>query len=315
MRSKNGWIVASKPNINSYFLPNVVKIDDKHFIIPYTRSGYLRFKKYDIKTNKWTKLHTQYKLQSISSDLQISYDAKSNCVYFLHNSKLICIEINEEENNIIIYPLNEQLQGYLDAMIMCNEYFHVFEVNWFNQQYIHYIWNNDTLTQHSSITDFSSHFKSFYVSSKKELFVVGGDTIHRFCNKEKKWNILDFKLPQKLGLFELILTSDERYVIIFHKSDIYVLDWKLMKMRKSKLRSPCSKDLTAVLMDYKEENDLLVNGFINQETKRFEMNIPLALINLIGIWVSTQYVHVISKNSCLKHHKIKIDQIFQFDGM
>ena len=58
-------------------------------------------------------------------------------------------------------------------------------------------------------------------------------------------------------------------------------------------------------MENKNENDLLVYGFIRNEVNVFNINMPLALMSLVGLWHSIEYVHVINK----KGYHWKIDNI------
>ena len=57
-----------------------------------------------------------------------------------------------------------------------------------------------------------------------------------------------------------------------------------------------------------EENALCVYGFVREEMHKFNMNIPSALIGLITIWHSMEYVHVIQTWNG-GHWKINVDKL------
>ena len=58
----------------------------------------------------------------------------------------------------------------------------------------------------------------------------------------------------------------------------------------------------AIVMENKNENELLIN--------EYNMSIPVALIGLIEIWHSFEYVHVIKyDDGC--HWKINVDKIMK----
>ena len=60
-------------------------------------------------------------------------------------------------------------------------------------------------------------------------------------------------------------------------------------------------------MENKQENELLIHGFVEKKMKKYNINIPFALIGLIAIWHSIEYLHVI--NIAGYHYKIHIDKI------
>ena len=77
------------------------------------------------------------------------------------------------------------------------------------------------------------------------------------------------------------------------------------------------QECEAVKMEDEEQNDLLVHGFLRKSMKKSKMNIPFALINLITIWHSIEYVHVMSNamsdyedENKFNHWKINVDKIF-----
>ena len=66
----------------------------------------------------------------------------------------------------------------------------------------------------------------------------------------------------------------------------------------------------AIIMENKQENDLLVHGFVRNKMEKYNINIPFALIGLFAIWNLTEYVHVIG--SVYEHHcKINVDKIIK----
>ena len=113
--------------------------------------------------------------------------------------------------------------------------------------------------------------------------------------------------------FGHVITSDERFIIIlggyggrdkWWLDSIFILDLYTMKFSKSDIRLPFSQECEAIIMENKYENDLLVHGFIKKEINKirdYNLYIPFALISLICIWHSIEYIHAIKVTSFVEH--------------
>ena len=212
---------------------------------------------------------------------------------------------------------------------------------------LHEIWNDDTKKlQHihtfhefARVNHTFSGFKKFgliYSSKRKELLLFGGkhneqpplDMIYRYSLLTRNWVKLDHKLPRKMYGFGCVMTKCQRYIIIlgeehevrsgrYHdywlRQEIFIFEPATMQFIKSKIKLPFGSGCKAIIMDDKHKNDLLVHGFVKKSINKYNMNIPFALISLIGVWHSMEYIHVIeacnSKNP--RHWKINVDEIIK----
>ena len=324
------WIWQRYPGINfdECHKSNLVRIDDFTFIFA-TKAGFYSF---NTKQNKWEK--KKKKLSKYSTSLSIAYNA---------NSKDLFISTSRTNSSTHFHIFNmgrKELQRItsdetcLPQLICMDSVCHCIgpdgDVNG------HKVFNHDTKRwEYIHIFDEPlSNFGSFeleFSSKRKELLLFGGyqlgadwnkfNEIHKYALSTNKWTKLDIKLPTKMARFGHVITKEQQYVIILggHKHFdlvegredlIYIFNLESMEIVQSEIRLPGRMDCDAVIMENKEENDLLVHGFIRKEINKFNMNIPFALISLIGIWHSIEYIHVISKRG-RKHWKINIDRLFE----
>ena len=115
-----------------------------------------------------------------------------------------------------------------------------------------------------------------------------------------------------------MLKCQKKYVIIMGgwigtvgvNDAIYVLNLNTMQFCKCKMRLPFQGSCRAIIMENKGKNDLLIHGFVRMEMNKYKMNVPFALISLIAIWHSIEWVHVVDCRNG-DHWKISVDRIVQ----
>ena len=66
-------------------------------------------------------------------------------------------------------------------------------------------------------------------------------------------------------------------------------------------------------MNHKEENELLVDGFVRDIMTKYKMNIPFAIMKFIGIWHVCEYAHIMNEFGYIQHKQINIDRILDFE--
>ena len=209
---------------------------------------------------------------------------------------------------------------------------------------LHEIWNDNTkkLQHIHTFHEFArinptnsglTKFGLIYSSKRKELLLFGGqhqkdihdqpplDIIYRYSVSTRNWKKLDHKLPQKMYDFGCAITKCQRYIIVLGGepgedygyrgcNEIFILKPATMQFIKSTIKLPFHGGCRAIIMEDKNKNDLLVHGFVKNEVNKYNMNIPFALIGLIGVWHSIEYIHVISKING-SHWKINVDAIIK----
>ena len=140
------------------------------------------------------------------------------------------------------------------------------------------------------------------------------DIIRKYSIPTQQWEELEIKLPHKITEFGHVITKDERFIIImggyggikeYYQDTIFILDLYTMQFSKSDIRLPFAQECEAIIMESKDENNLLVHGYIRKETEKFNnLFIPFALISLLSIWHSIEYLHIMNSTGCFRDHEI-----------
>ena len=311
MPRNNGWRTRAKPTSAS--CSTAVRIDPDHFIVATGNDKAVNFKKYDIRRNKWIPLKMEEIKNITSFPRNICYDPRSKCIYFMSEEELIQIDTNDA-NKIVRHRVEGFTRRY-------PHYFTIFaadnkcHIMRRNDDTTDYVWNVTNKKLTANKCKFGDNCQLFYLSSKQDLFLAPDGHLGKYCNLTQKWSILKVKNRslRRLRSFCVAATKNEQYLVIFYDLDIFVLDMKLMTVCTSKVKLPYVVDVSAVIMDYKTDTDLLVHGFVRNEMKKYTLNIPFALISLIGIKSLIEYAHIITKDRYHKHYEMNIDKILEFE--
>ena len=256
------------------------RIDSSRFIT----AGKNRIVMYDTNTNYWT-VETHDSLEDKAGDASSCYDPISKQVFIPHSSKTISI-FDLQTKKLDEFMTTEDL-GFARSIWMegcC----HV--IGSFNSA-SHHIWDNHTkqLRHIHTFSEFSGGnafglglFGLIYIKRRRELLLFGGyqfrglnnahlalDMIYRYSGANKSWEKLDVKLPQKMYNFGNVMTKCQRFIIIlggnggdFTKNLIYdkifILESETMKISESKIKLPFGGGCRAVIMENKNENELLL---------------------------------------------------------
>ena len=315
-----GWI--SQQNYDGEVHFNIWKMDESRFICIDEEIS-----SFDIMKNQWLKWDmNKVKLPEPATAVS-AYDASSKQVYILGRDGMLIFDTGK------ITRHHCAISNVLEPTLFCVDSICHSIGGWYSNN--HQIWNNETkqFQQVHTFSEYPGGFGSFgliHAKKRKEIFLFGGydmtdgkrlDVIYKYSLSTKTWGKLDTKLPHKMNYFGCVITMDEQYIIILGgftmecgatwDDKIWVLSLKSMSFRECKIKLPFIGKCAAIIMQNKNENDLLVHGWIRKDINKYNMNIPFALISLIAIWHSTEYVHVLNAN--LKengaHWKINVDKI------
>lgn len=176
---------------------------------------------------------------------------------------------------------------------------------------------------------------AIYISSKQCIVLLGGDTcgdentkqeisVWKYCLMSNIWSAIN-GISLEISGFGAILTSDERYILLFggrstsvdsykKKDTIWILDltefdnWKL---GRSKIRCPCKGVCTVTKTDgIKQKDEILVTGYIRNcfQTQIFEhlQMPPVHIINLICNRYTTEMVHYVAKDQRLNNQQFAL---------
>ena len=305
-------------------ISNLIAIDDFNFMFA-TTSGFCLF---NTKDNTWTRLkanifiHPSIHHPSIS----IAYDESSKDVF-------ISVFGKNKIFNIARNKLQETPSAGCTTKLICiNSVCHAIGKNSYLGNHLQTF--NDTTQQWENVDAFNNSLDGYvadgiiFIPKRKELLVFGGwdlwnsiqvDVIYRYNISSGKSEKLDTKLPQRMSQFGHVITNDQRFIIIIGGygagvgdtglDTIYILNLDSMEFRQSRVSLPFCGECRAIIMENKDESDKLVHGFIRNEMNKYDMNIPFALIALIGIRNSALvYIHVMNRNGG-QHWKVNVDKL------
>ena len=181
-----------------------------------------------------------------------------------HRAFISMFDIDTQKLNDKICAESVSLESYI---IFADDNLHVIGGQQ-DDSYMHLIYNKDTkeFNEHWTFQDFTYHHWGglVYVKSKYKMLLFGGfegsdcintDNIYEYSFADKKWSILDAKLPIRCSSFGFILTPDDKYIIIFggwdqHRAidDIYIWEIDRMIFRKCRLKCPVKSQYRACIM-------------------------------------------------------------------
>ena len=298
---------------------NMKKIDSSHFIA--VSNGIVA---YDTKANKWSVHH-----QQILNDIKASsaYNPASKQLFIPQNKKILIFNVKTKQLQQFENPTLECMK--FSKAIWMDNMCHIIGGPQGNTS--HLIWNHETkqLRHIHTFGDYSGMLALYglvHLRRNGNLLLFGGayasssyqplDAIHKYTSSTGNWVKLDVKLPNKMLCFGCVITKCQKYIIIMGGSEvkqdfgnIFVLELKTMKFSESVIKLPFENICKAIIMENKEENDLLVHGWIKREVNLLVVNIPYALISLCCIWHSIEYVHVIDIHP--NHWRINVDKILK----
>ena len=319
------WIELKKSNEYNY-RARLVKKDGNTFMFATGKTIH----EYTRSKDEWKEI--QYNDKSSGSHyLPMDYDPNTKKAFILNWPNKTITIFDMEQKKSEIYPTTSTIAG--SSIIRIGSTFHVIGGCGSNGN-SHKIWNDaahtfETIHTDQTFSEYAAGLSTFglvFISKRKEILLLGGfnnttfkrmNEMYNFSIMTQKWTKLNVKLPKKINYFGHVITKDQRYIIILGGLDttivcneIFIFDLKTQKFIKSKIKLPFSGFCNAIIMENKEENNLLVNGFVRKAMNRFNMNIPFALIKLITIRHSIEYVHVMSDYP-KRHWEINVDKIFK----
>ena len=130
--------------------------------------------------------------------------------------------------------------------------------------------------------------------------ILAGGKSSRFGSNKSLSNLSNIKLPFNIQLFGYVLTTDEKYVIIFggwdqaiwgDGDDIYIWNLESMEFRKSEKKCPTKSQFHACIMGY-QVDDLLVHGYLRMCSKDDIEYLPQDIVKLVGHWCCNDFLHL-----------------------
>ena len=298
-------------------ISNFVKINDYEFVCAthkYTISGNEHgLYKYNTLSDQWT-LFLKYPPEFISTNPRICFDNTNNCIYLFRN-----------QDNMVIFDLNTMKMnthktksiGGDPAILMVNDKCHIILPKH------HYKWNS-TLKEVETEFEFvhpqmgSYQPEAIHIKSQNKLLLFGYNSDNTSPDEIWEYNMNDtcplwqkldnIKLPLKIDCSALILSKNEDYLIIFggendewvRIKNIFILDLNDMKFYESKMKLLFGKTSPkAMLMNKDERNHVLIDGYVKDISKEYNMNIPYELIQILHVYFDTETIYLLEDKSNL----------------
>eukprot|EP01084_Bolivina_argentea_P125097 221671_1 len=260
------------------------------------------FYKYKIQDNKWVAFQVFDDNQwsyLVTGSSDYSFDSNNNLLYeyqMTGNDQITIFDLNTRTIKQYSQPNHSMPNNWAISVIINEEYHLIYGVS----KPIHCKWNNDK-KQLIPISELPVNYglgssALVHVKSKNIVLFFGGlyqdpdadywtygvewDTmfkrsnkIYQYSIKENKWSeLLNITIPKELRGFGWVITTDERYIIMFC-DDIWAYDMRLNTFVKSSIKCPKSEtNLSAVLVDsYGDIKDqiLFVIGCVRRWCNRF----------------------------------------------
>ena len=320
------WVSLTRPAGTHCDIKCVTKLNASQFLITDGSS----LQSYNIKSDTWNPLDTTNKNQLSNIRVTSNTQTQSIVVAFSSLDTDMKIKIiNMKDNSHKEYELAISSWDQCEEIIDINSVIHII-----TDIAQHYVWsqgeNENKSKRVHTFEEYRQGFIGFallYMPRKQELLLLGGhecglrqrttNNIHKYSLSNGTWSNLSIKLPHKMRDFGCVITKDQRYIFILggltqesDMNEIFVLDLTTMSVTKSEKTLPFRGECKAIIMENKEENELLVDGYVKKEMTQNRLNIPYALIKLISIWYSTEYIHVFDNSHLVgRHWKMLIDEI------
>ena len=315
-----GWISLAK--VPFAFFSKPCNINHNEFVIAPSSNSSSGIYKYNKTLNEWETI--------------INYIGGNHYIHgaTINKTKKLFYVYDTAEYEILVYNLKEnKLQNRIKNITFGSYprlFCHKDEINIIGSAVQHAIVNQETHSLTTIFDHFDFNFNQqtspiclekhgiIYVKSQDRYLLFGGcdncflcfDTIFEFTvnSTQQKWKKLDVKIPEAVAAFGIVITCDDRFVIILgghtdHQrqvDDIYVFDTKSDTFYKSKLKCPLKRRYHAVITGDLSRDNLLCYGYIRQcyKMNQFkEMLLPLPpseIIQLIIKWVFNEDIHLIA---------------------
>ena len=328
------WISLSSPSQGGSFR-NLVKIDNDRFVLQ--QGGYIEI--FNTKQNDWTKYESEIDQYMFAYEGEpIAYNSNTGTIYAAGQEKITMMDIQgviKQKSNFEEY---ESKDVFHSAVIFVDDTLHIIGGVCYeedkNRFYSHHIWDQGSKSTKliHKFPDIKGNFSGMglvHAPKRNELILLSGfdygrqdnqwrlDEIYTYSVSKQEWRKLDnIRLPHTMNNFGCVITKDERYIICCaglndgegpSYKDIFVVDLQLMKIFQVDMKFPHNRICRAIIMSDDEKNDLLSHGFIRHEIKKHGIDIPFEIIELLCIWNSIEYLHVMNEQG--KHWKINVDDV------
>eukprot|EP01084_Bolivina_argentea_P034634 64122_1 len=279
-------------------------------------------KYFNNRTKTWTDLsfnsntdETWSISRSCRTKTTFDYKNKRMYIYQLRKQKIHILDLELKTAITFSLPHRDIVNVMDDECVIANNEFHIIGDNG------HHVFNKSSVTldikTKSELLKKVHYHTLVYLCSQKIIFLIAEDIILSYCTKTNIWSQLSIPLPNVLRLVSVVVTRDDKYIILLGGTargsmcdSIYVLDVEKVKLFECSIKCPVSNVVqTAILNDYKME-ELISFGFVrdNWKNKQYKNILfpPFYLIKLIQSYYWKDEIHLFWT---MFHWKIRIDDV------
>eukprot|EP01084_Bolivina_argentea_P310626 537550_1 len=321
------WHVLNSNNLEYFHGPFSMNKDE--FLITGTFAENNGFFKYDTTCDKWIKIfdldtNNGFEYLSINS-LNATFDRTNQLLYLCGEQNLYQIDLQKQTIKVL---LQNDFIDLFPAIACINNKLHI----GCDRNQKHLICDPGTKTVRESQFGFKMLVQHMVdMQSRNSILMFGSDiddemdVIYEFSLQNNEWHEWNVELPTEIPISGscILASANEKYIFILggytyriEEEDcdtITVLDVQNAVLRNCSIKCPKKGEFGGIIVNNKEDDDLLVFGYVNQFYRSGCFNnveeIPHYLIQLIRNYVCNEFIHLIKKYSSAEHWKIDVDCI------
>ena len=272
---------------------------------------------YNTITNEW-RLDVKFPNDFKTRDNDICYNPKTK-ILWLYCKYNNMVNINMETKQFKIIKSDARNVGMWPKLLFIDDQLHVIGGS---RNKCHLIWNQNEKKFDPPIFTFDEWKNGVYghgavfVKKKRIVYVFGGYNFDGVgylftfwkCEVDKgyEWTKLAITAEIKMYYRAYMLTSDERYIVIFGAKKVCLLDTNEEKCHyyDSELMYA---SMNSGLLSSSNKNIFVVGGYIRNVVKEFDMIIPVDVIGIIETYYNIDMVYLLDSNSQRFYHVLLDD--------
>ena len=303
-------------------ITNICNISDTEFLVAHDA----KVNKYNQTLNTWDEIYN-VKGYYNTYKTRLAYNDTSKKLYLIDkdNDQMHILDMNDDKPKV---------QRLSNVNIWSKDCHFIFAENDLHliagrSDDAHLIYNAQIkkFVRHLVYTDWQRNYYGglIHLKSKRKMLFFGGWTDLHQCTDDiweysfqctdKRWVLLERKLPIEVQVFGSVLTPDEQYIIILggwaqnkgETDDIYIWDLENMDFRKSEIKCPKVGQYRAcIMMD--EVQEIVIYGYLRKCIEMNDENIPRDIVRMILKWCCNTFVHLLKRTDG-EHWRIELSEI------
>ena len=264
---------------------------------------------YNILTNEW-RIHIKYPEEECITDAEICYDPITKILWLYSDGEtadvgqIFKFDMESKQFEKIIES-EEVGFGIWPKLILIDNKLHI--IGGSRNKY-HLIWDNDqkkleTIYSFPVLTEGFYGHNIVYAENKRFIYLFGGfdgensyiDEIWK-CEIDKNYQWT--KLKDELDEFyrkAAILTGDEKYVVLFERWGVRLIDTDQDTSHKKDVDVPINT--SCGLLGRNDKDGIIVHGYLRQFVTKYKMIIPIELYGIIDAYHCSNMVYLANEET------------------